>query len=67
MLYSIYTDSTLLQEAEEWQDKMMDCNYSKVNFDALVVELDIDDSNLEQLRTTLRKFEKGLFGRGLGR
>ena len=67
MLYSMYTDSPLLQEAEERQYKMMDCNYSKVDIDALIAELDIDNSSRKQLRVTLRKFGKGLFGGGLGK
>ena len=66
MLHSTYTDSPLLQEAEERQDKMMDCNYSKVDIDAMVADLDITDSNKQQLKKTLRKFEDGLFGGGLG-
>ena len=66
MLHSMYTDSPLLQEAEERQDKMMDCNYSKVDIDAMVVDLDINNSNKQQLKKTLRKFENGLFGGGLG-
>ena len=45
---------------------MMDCNYSKVDIDAMVADLDINGSNKEQLRTTLQKFENGLFGEGLG-
>ena len=53
MLHSMYTDSPLLQEAEERQDKMMDCNYSKVGIDAMVVDLDIDDSNKQQPKKTL--------------
>ena len=61
MIYSKYTNSPLLQEAEERQDKMMDCSYSKVDIDALVAELDIKDSSREQLRATLRKFEKGQY------
>ena len=63
----MYTNNPLLQEAEERQDKIMDCNYSKVDINALVAELDIDDSSRKQLRATLRKFEKGLFGGGLGK
>ena len=50
MLHSMYTDSPLLQEAEERQDKMMDCNYSKVNIDAMVADLVINDSSKEQLK-----------------
>ena len=67
MLHSMYTDSPLLQEAEERQDKMMDCNYLKVDIDAMVADLDVNDSNKQQLKKTLRKFEHGLFGGGLGK
>ena len=67
MLYSMHTDSLLLREAEERQNLMLDCNYSKVDVDAMVTELNIDNSSKDQLRSTLRKFEKGLFGGGLGK
>ena len=66
MLHSMYTDSPLLPEAEERQDRMMDCNYLKVDIDAIVIDLDINDSNKQQLKKTLKKFEGGLFGGGLG-
>ena len=66
MLHSMYTDSPLLQEAEERQDKMMDCNYLKVDIDDMVVDLDITDSNKKQLKMALRKFDDGLFGGRLG-
>ena len=46
---------------------MMDCNYSKVDIDSMVADLEINDSNKEQLKKTLRKFENGLFGGGLGK
>ena len=49
MLHSIYTGSPLLQEAEERQDKMMDCNYLKVDIDDMIADLDITDSNKQQL------------------
>ena len=62
----MYTDSSLLQEAEERPNKMLDCNYSKVYIDALVSSLDIDDNNKQRLRKT-SKFEKRLFGGGLGK
>ena len=45
MLYSMHTDSPLLQEAEERQNKMLDCNYSKMDIDAIVSSLDIDGNN----------------------
>ena len=63
----MYTGSPLLKEAEERQGKMMDCNYSKVDIDAMVADLEIDNSNKEQLKKTLRKFENGLFGGWLGK
>ena len=44
---------------------MMDCNYSKDDIDMMVTDLEIDNSNKEQLKKTLRKFENGLFGGGL--
>ena len=47
MLYSMYTNSPLLQEVEEQQDKMMDYNYSKVDIDAMVADLEITYSNKE--------------------
>ena len=65
MLYSIHTNSSLLQEAEERQNKMLDCNYSKVDVDAMVSSIDIDDNNKQKLQKTLSKFDKGLFGGGL--
>ena len=48
MLHSMYTDSPLLQEVEEKQNRMMDCNYSKVDIDVMVADLDINDSNKRQ-------------------
>ena len=53
--------------AEEHQNKMLDFNFSKVDIDAMVSSLDIDKSNNNKLRKTLKKFEKGLFSGGLGR
>ena len=45
MLYSIHTNSSLLQEAEERQNKMLDCNYLKAVVDAVVSSLDINNDN----------------------
>ena len=66
MLHSMYRDSPPLQEAEERQDRIIDCNYLKVDIDAMVADLDINDSNKEQLKRTLKKFKNGLFDGGLG-
>ena len=67
MIYSIQTDSLLLQEVEVRQNKILDCNYSKVDVDAMVSSLDIDNDYKQRLQKTLGKFEKGLFGGGLGK
>ena len=50
-----------MMQIEERQDKMMNCIYSKVDIDAMVADLDINNSNKQHLRKTLRKFENGLF------
>ena len=47
MLYSMHTNSPLLQEVEEHQNMMLHCNYSKVDIDAMVSDLDPDDSKKE--------------------
>ena len=62
MLHRMYTDSPLLQEVKEQQYGMMDCNYSKVDIDVMVADLESNDSNNNKLTETQRKFEKGLFG-----
>ncbi|OEU07148.1 hypothetical protein FRACYDRAFT_251631 [Fragilariopsis cylindrus CCMP1102] len=59
MLYSMHTDSPLLQDAEERQNKMLECNYSKVNIDAMVNDLDIDATNKEKLKKDPPKVRKG--------
>jgi len=67
MLYSMHTDSPLLQEAEERQNKMLDADYSKVDINKMVNNLEISDISKSKLYRTLRRFENGLFGGGLGR
>ena len=66
MLHSMYTNNPLPQEAEERQDRMMDWNCSNVDIDVMVADLEIGNSNKEQLKKTLQKFKNGLFGGGLG-
>ena len=53
MLHSMYIDSPILQETEELQDIMIDCNYSKVDVAMIVADLDINNNNKEQLRKKL--------------
>ena len=33
MLYSIHTDSPIIKEQEDWMNKMLDCDYSKVDIE----------------------------------
>jgi hypothetical protein len=63
----MHTDSPLLKEAEERQNKMLDANYSKVDINKMVNNLDISDTSKSKLYRMLRQFENGLFGGGLGR
>ena len=67
MLYSMHTDSPLLKEAEERQNKMLDADYSKVDINKMVDNLEITDTSKSKLLRTLRRFENGLFGGGLGK
>ena len=67
MLYSMHTNSPILQEVEERQNKMLDCDYSKVYIGNVVSDLDINSSSKDKLETILRQFESGLFGGGLGK
>ena len=45
----MHTGSPLLQEVEGRQNNMLDCNYSKVDVDAMFSSLDIDDNNKQRL------------------
>ena len=38
MLHSMYTNNPLLQEVEERQEKMMDCNYLILHIDRHVID-----------------------------
>ena len=67
MLYSMHTDSPILQEAEERQNKMLDCDYSKVNIGNMLSDVDIDSSSKDKLKIILYIFIPGLFGRDLGK
>ena len=67
MLYSMHTDSPLIKEAEERQNKMLDANYSKVDINKMVNNLEITNVSKSKLLRVLRRFENGLFGGGLGK
>ena len=42
MLYSLHTDVPILEEAEERVECILDVDYSKVNINKIVDDLDID-------------------------
>jgi hypothetical protein len=65
MIYNLHTDSPILKEHEERQAAILDDNYSKVDIDIMVDELDIKESSKLKLKRTLKKFLT-LFGGGLG-
>jgi hypothetical protein len=65
MIYNLHTDSPILKEHEERQAAIIDANYSKVDIDIMVDELNIEESSKRKLELTLKKFPT-LFGGGLG-
>ena len=64
-LYNMHTDSHILQQMEQRQGRILDANYTKVDIDVMVDELDIKRSSKRALKLTLKKFPT-LFGGGLG-
>ena len=64
-IYFANTQSILLQEVEERQQRLLDADYSKVDIEAMVDELDISPGSKSRLKRTLNKFPI-LFGGGLG-
>ena len=65
MLYDLHTESPVLQQEEERQSKTLDCNYSKVDIQKLVSDLDLSRDSKRKLIKFLSKFQK-LFSGGLG-
>ena len=65
-LYQATQDSSVIQEAEERQTRILDADYSKVDMEDYVASLDYLDSNEQkELLTNLTQFPT-LFGGGLG-
>lgn len=58
LFYSIHTNSLLLKETEENHNKMLDCNYFKIDINAIVAGVGIDDNNKKNLQITIRKFKR---------
>jgi hypothetical protein len=66
MIYNLHTDSPILKEHEERQAAILDANYSKVDIDIMVDELNIEELSKAKVKLTLKKFPT-LCGGGLGR
>ena len=64
-LYFAHTQSPILQDLEERQQRILDADYSKVDIDSMVDGLDISNQSKHQLKKTLKKFPI-LFGGRLG-
>ena len=64
MLYDMHTQAPILQQEEDWQSKILDANYTKVDIDAMVEKLDVKRDIKRKLSKTLKHF-KTLFGGGL--
>jgi len=66
MIYDMHTESPVLQQEEERQSKILDCNYSKVDIQKLVSDLGLSRDSKRKLTKSLAKFQK-LFSGGLGK
>ena len=64
-LYYAHTQAPLLQAMEDRQHQPLDTDYSKVDLDSMVDELEISPGSKSKLKQTLKKFPT-LFGGGLG-
>ena len=65
MIYNLHTTSPILQQEEARQSRILDADYSKVDIDDMVNDLDIAKASKAKLKQTLNKFPT-LFGGGLG-
>ena len=64
-IYYAHTQPPLLQAMEQRQHQILDADYSKVDLDSMVDELEISLGSKSKLKQTLKKFPT-LFGGGLG-
>ena len=62
----MHSESPVLQQEQERQSKILDCNYSKVDIQKLVSDLDQPRDIKRKLIKSLSKFQK-LFSGGLGK
>ena len=66
IVYDLYITSQMLHIEEERLGKILDVDYSKVDIDDIVYDLDIAKSTKQKLKQTLKKYPT-LYGGGLGR
>ena len=64
ILYDLHTTSPMLQTEEEGLGKILDADYSKVDIDDVIDDLDIAIATKQKLKQTLKKYPT-LFGGGL--
>ena len=63
MDYDLHTTSPILQQGEEQLGKILDTDYSKVDIDIMVNDLDIAQSTKDKLKHTLKKASHLILGR----
>ena len=64
LLYQLSQESPILKQAEEWQARILDTDYSKVEMESYVDSLiHLDSSEKRELLATLNQFPT-LFGGG---
>ena len=63
-LFNMHTNSPILKQMEERQERILDTNYTKVDIDVIVDSLNIQRSSKRSFKSTLKKYPK-LFGGGL--
>ena len=61
----MHTDTPLIKEMEERNERIFDADYTKLDILTLVNELDISEESKQNLQRRLEKFLE-LFGGGLG-
>ena len=66
LIYDLHVNSPILQMEEKRQGKLLDANYTKVDIDDMVKDLDVPRETKRKLTAKLKKF-KTLFGGGLGK
>ena len=66
LIYDLHVDAPIVQTEEKRQGKLLDANYTRVNINDMVKDLDVPRETKRKLTAKLKKF-KTLFGGGLGK